>query len=111
MPCLLILEANPMSHKRSLYLVPKALDSQIRVFGLPMDEFIPSLFFFIFFFFLDKVVLSVAIPVLTVVIIKVMKQGQGSAWLMHLCYWHLPKGMMMHILRKTPPSEQREYIA
>lgn len=100
-----------MSNKRGLYLVPKTLDAQARVLGLPLDEFIPSIFFAVFFFLLGKVVLSIAIPVITVVLIKMMKQGQGSAWLINLCHWYLPKVVMTHLLRKTPPSQNREYIA
>lgn len=100
-----------MSSKRSLYLISKTLDAPVRVLGLSLDEFIPACFFAVFFFLLGKVVLSIAIPILTVVGMKIMKQGQGSAWLMNLCHWYLPKIIMGPVLRKTPPSQNREYMA
>ncbi len=100
-----------MSEKRTLYLVAKTLDAESRILGLPWDEFIPSFFFAVFFFLLGKVVLSIALPLATVVLLKVMKQGQGSGWILNLCYWYLPKSVMRLLLRKTPPSQNREYIA
>jgi len=100
-----------MSNKRGLYLVPKTLDAQIRILGLPLDEFVPSIILAGFFFLLGKVLLSLVIPVVTVVLIKMMKQGQGSAWLINVCHWYLPKSIMHYWVRKTPPSQNREYIA
>ncbi len=100
-----------MSSKRGLYLVPKTLDAEFRVLGLTLDEFVPSLFFTVFFFLLGKVVLSIVLPVITVVLIKMVKQGQRSSWLINLCHWYLPKAVMTNFLRSTPPSQNREYIA
>ena len=83
----------------------------MRLLGLPLDEFIPALCLGAFFFFLGKVLLSIALPVLAVVLVKTMKQGQGSSWLINLCHWYLPKTIMVGLIRKTPPSQSREYIA
>ena len=83
----------------------------MRIVGLPIDEFIPAIALAAFFFLVGKVILSIAVPVLIVVLIKIMKRGQGSAWLINLCHWYLPKRAMHQVLRKTPPSQNREYIA
>lgn len=100
-----------MINKRGLYLVPRTLDEPIRILGLPLDEFIPTCALAIFFFMLGKVILTISMPVLTVVGIKMMKKGQGSSWLINLCHWYLPKVVMLLLLRHTPPAENREYIA
>ena len=100
-----------MSQTRALYLVPKTLDAQTRLLGLPLDECIPSLSLAVFFFALDKVMLSISLPVLAVILIKMAKQGQGSSWLLNLCHWYLPSVVMQCVLTKTPPSRAREYIA
>ncbi len=99
------------SNKRALYLVPKTLDAPARVLGLPLDEFIPALIFAIFFFLIGKPIGSIAISAVTVILVKVMKKGQGSSWLINLCHWYLPKRVMVQLLRKTPPAQHREYIA
>lgn len=91
--------------------MPKTLDAQIRLLGLPLDEFIPAFFLAVFFFMLGKVLLSILLPVLSVILVKTMKQGQGSSWLINLCHWYLPKNIMMSVVRKTPPSQNREYIS
>ena len=100
-----------MSSKRSLYLVPKTLDAPTRMLGLPLDEFVPALVLGGFFFFVGKVLLCIALPIVAVVVVKLMKRGQGSSWLVNVCHWYLPKSVMVHVLRKTPPSQNREYIA
>jgi conjugal transfer pilus assembly protein TraL len=100
-----------MSKKRSLYIVPKTLDAQMRVLGLPIDEFAPAICLAVTFFILGKTVLSILIPIISVVLIKLLKQGQGSSWLINVCHWYLPKCVMSQFLRKTPASENREYIS
>lgn len=100
-----------MSSKRSLYLVPRSLDAQIRVLGLPLDEFIPACAMAIAFFLSKKILFSMAVPTVLVVFIKFLKQGQGSAFLVNVCYWFFPRLVMSNLLRHTPPSEDREYIA
>lgn len=100
-----------MSHKRALYLVPKTLDAPARILALPLDEFIPALLLGVFFFLSGQVVLSLIIATLAVIMIRLLKQGQGSAWLINVCHWYLPKVVMTHLLQKTPPSQNREYIA
>ena len=100
-----------MNNKRSLYLVPKTLDNSVRLLGLTLDEFVPAVFLGLIFFILGKVMLSIALPVLAVVLTKLLKKGQGSSWLINVFYWYFPKTFMKLMLRKTPPSENREYIA
>jgi conjugal transfer pilus assembly protein TraL len=100
-----------MESKKELFLVPKTLDNQVRVLGLPLDEFIPAAISAAVFFVLGKVLLSIVLPVAIVIVVKILKQGQGSSWLINLCYWYLPKIMINAILRHTPASENRTYIA
>ncbi len=100
-----------MSNKRSLYIVPKTLDAQTRILALPLDEFIPTISLAVLFFVVGKVVLAIVIPALAVIVIKTIKQGQGSSWLINLCHWYLPKSVVQNVLRRTPPSQDREYIA
>lgn len=100
-----------MSVKRSLYLVPKTLDAPKRILGLPLDEFFSGAIFCVFFFVLGKLILAMILPVIMISAIKMLKDGQGSAWLMNICYWYLPKCVTAPLFRKTPASQHREYIA
>lgn len=100
-----------MSSKRNLYIVPKTLDAPVRFLGLPLEEAIPSLILAAFFFCINKIILSIFIPLIFIVIAKSLKKGRGSAWLVNLGYWYLPSYIIKYFLRKTPTSDDREYIA
>lgn len=100
-----------MSSKRTLYLVPKTLDEPIRILGLPADESIFGLFFAGFFFFLGKMFLMFLIPVAIILMMRMLKKGQSSSWILNVSHWYFPKVLMQFLLRKTPASENREYIA
>ena len=100
-----------MSSKRSLYVVPKTLDAPTRLVGLPLDEFIPAIALAGFFFVMGRLLLALAVPAVLVVFLKLIKRGQGRSWLLNIGYWYLPKRVMQILLRQTPPSYQRDYIA
>ncbi len=100
-----------MSDKRELYIVPKTLNAQARIFALPLDEFIPGLGLAALFFVFGQMLTCVIAPVLVVILIKLMKRGQGSSWLVNVAHWYLPRMAIHPVLRKTPPTEHREYIA
>lgn len=97
--------------KRSLYLVCKTLDEPIRIVGLPLDEFIVTAIISGVFFISGKIILAMVSIVLTIVLLRVMKKGQGGSWLLNICYWYLPSFMSKPILRFTPESHRREWIS
>jgi len=97
--------------KRSLYVVCKTLDQPLRLIGLTLDEFIPAAILFSVFFGLGKVLTSLVVSFLSVIIIRVMKKGQGSSWILNWCYWTLPLVMTRLIFQHTPGSHQREWVS
>lgn len=97
--------------KRSLYVVCKTLDQPTRIIGLPLDEFIPAAFLAVLFFALGKVIISILLCVFVVILMRLMKKGQGSGWLMNVCYWNLPGFMMQSVLRFTPQSHNRDWVS
>lgn len=99
-----------MTTKRGLYFVPKTLDAPTRILALPLDEFVPAALIGIFFLIIGKLIWSILLPAVVVVLIKTLKRGQGSSWLLNVCYWYFPSAVMQSILRHSPPSHQREYI-
>ena len=96
---------------RSLYVVPKTLDAQTRIFGLPMDEFIVALVVGLGLFLNDYTVLGLIVPALLVCLMRTVKKGQSSAWILNLCYWFFPSKIMSCVLFKTPKSIVREYLS
>jgi conjugal transfer pilus assembly protein TraL len=98
-------------NKRSLYLVCKTLDQPVRLIGLPLDEFIPTVILGGLFFSLGKVITALVLMVLVVIAMRVMKKGQGSGWLLNLSYWYLPTWITQSFLRFVPASKHREWIS
>lgn len=100
-----------MADKRRLYVVPKTLDAPVRILGLTRDELIPAALMGGGFFLSGRFLLAMLLSAITVIAVKVMKRGQGSSWLVNVCYWYFPAVLMQPVLRYTPASRQREYIA
>lgn len=97
--------------KKSLYIVCKTLDQPARIIGLPIDEFILSATTTLVFLLLGKTILCWALGLAVLIFMKVMKRGQGSGWLINVCYWYLPAFILKMFLRFTPPSHQREWVS
>ena len=100
-----------MPNNRSLYLVPRMLDAKTRIIGLTLDEFLPASLLGAFLFFSGRDMLAIAMSVIVVMLVKIMKRGQGVSWLVNACYWYLPGTLSWLVINKTPPSKDREYIA
>src|SRR3989338_9717680 len=97
--------------KRSLYVVCKTLDQPICIIGLPLDEFLITTVIAGFFFIIGKLILSMVIGLLTVILLRIMKRGQGSGWLINVFYWYLPQKLSKAFIRYTPASKNREWIS
>lgn len=97
--------------KKSLYVVCKTLDQPTRIIGLPLDEFIMTAILSGIFVFMGKLILSIAIMILTIVLIRLMKKGQGAGWLLNVFYWYLPQNLTKAFIRFTPASQYREWIS
>ena len=97
--------------KRSLYVVCKTLDQPTRIIGLPLDEFIITAILCGIFVFMGKLILSMAIAILTVVLMRLMKKGQGAGWLLNVFYWYFPQHLTKAFIRFTPASHHREWVS
>lgn len=97
--------------KRSLYVVCKTLDQPTRIIGLPLDEFVITAILSGIFVFMGKLILSMAIAILTVVLMRLMKKGQGAGWLLNVLYWYFPRHLTKAFIRFTPASHHREWVS
>ena len=97
--------------KKSLYIVCKTLDQPVRIVGLPLDEFIITIVLSGIFFMLGKLILSMVVALLCIILLRLIKRGQGSGWLLNILYWYMPNVIIKTILRFTPASNHREWIS
>ena len=97
--------------KKSLYVVCKTLDQPIRIIGLPLDEFVITAIFSGFFIVVGKLILSMVVALISIILLRLMKRGQGSGWLINIFYWYLPQKLSKAFIRHTPASRHREWIS
>lgn len=100
-----------MNNKEHLYKIPKSLDKPMRFLGLPVDEFVVGFLAAFIFFDVDKYFMALAVPAALIVVLRYLKKGNDSSWLINIAYWYLPSFVTRIFLKNTPPSENREYIA
>lgn len=100
-----------MSRKEKRYRIPERLDEPTRIVGMTMDEFIPSVGLFSYFFFSGEQLTAIVTFLISIVGLKLLKRGKGGGWLMNLCYWYMPKDISKSFIKHTPASQSREYIA
>uniref|UniRef100_UPI0031CE23CD type IV conjugative transfer system protein TraL n=2 Tax=Enterobacteriaceae TaxID=543 RepID=UPI0031CE23CD len=79
-----------MNGEGDKYNFPETMNQQDRYFGLPVDELIVTAPLLILGVLNN---LSVELGVIAGIlwfIVRYLKKGQGSYWLLNFCYWHLP---------------------
>lgn len=91
-------------------MVPRTINQQARIIGLPLDEFLPAALLGGGFFFAGKVLLSLFVPLIFVLALKRAKAGKGTAHLLCAGYWNLPKCLMGPLMRSAPPAALRKIL-
>ncbi|EMA8656793.1 type IV conjugative transfer system protein TraL [Cronobacter sakazakii] len=100
-----------MNREDDKYNFPETLNQQSRFIGLPLDEII---------IVAPLVILGVIYNMSTVLsfiagllwwLVRYLKKGQGSYWLLNFCYWHLPSLIFRITFRQIPDSSFRHWRA
>jgi len=100
-----------MAGEENKYNFPETLNQQTRIFGLPIDELIVIA---------PLTLLGVAFNMSTAMgivsgflwwLIRYLKKGQGSYWLLNFCYWHLPDLIFRITFKMIPDSSFRHWRA
>lgn len=94
----------------SRYYFCKLLDQDRRIIGLPSDEAIPLIACFLIFFLIKQLVMGFIVAAIILLVIRYFKRGQGSTWLINLCYWYCPASIMKLIFSSTPLSYYRHWL-
>ncbi|MGX5056247.1 type IV conjugative transfer system protein TraL [Enterobacter asburiae] len=92
------------------FLFPKTLGEQMRVFGMPLDEFIPSVPPFLIAIWEKHALGGLIYGALAWLFVHWLKRGKGSMWLYNLLYWYLPTELFRVVYRKIPGSCFRQWI-
>lgn len=98
-----------MDGKKIRYIFPSTLSNEKRWFGLPTDEFCIYLPLILATIFSSP---FIYFPILAVLffLIRKLKKGKGSSYLLNLMYWFLPKIVMDFFIRALPASYLRFWV-
>lgn len=100
-----------MAGEEDKYYFPETLNQQTRVFGLPVDELIIVAPLAILGVMYNMSTVLSIIAGLLWWLIRYLKKGQGSYWLLNFCYWHLPSLIFRVTFRRIPDSSFRHWRA
>lgn len=100
-----------MAGEDDQYHFPETLNQQARFFGLPLDELLiiaPLTVLGVMFN------MSTALGIVSGVLwllVRYLKKGQGSYWLLNFLYWHLPALIFKMTFKMIPDSCFRHWRA
>ncbi|ELW9465971.1 TraL protein [compost metagenome] len=100
-----------MSGEEDKYYFPETLNQQDRYLGLPLDELIIVAPLILLGVLNDMSTELTVIAGLLWALVRYLKKGQGSYWLLNFCYWYLPTLLFKVAFRQIPDSSFRHWRA
>ena len=100
-----------MNGEGDKYNFPETMNQQDRYLGLPIDELIVTAPLLVLGVLNN---LSLELGVIAGIlwfIVRYLKKGQGSYWLLNFCYWYLPTLLFKVAFRQIPDSSFRHWRA
>lgn len=95
---------------RDKYKFPATLSEQQRWFGLPIDEAILYIPLGLLAVFSSPFVFGLTL-LLVFALIRKLKHGKGSSYLLSLLYWFLPQTASALFIWALPPSYKRYWVS
>ena len=93
------------------YLFPETFNEQDRYLGLPLDELIVVAPLNLIGILYNMSITLGVISALLWLLVRYLKKGQGSYWMLNFCYWHLPFLIFKLSFRQIPDSSFRHWRA
>lgn len=99
-----------MEGEEDKYSFPETINQQGRWFGLPLDELVVIAVPVAFGIVYNMTGVLSILAVFLWWVIRRLKKGQGSYWLINLCYWYLPNLLFNYAFKKLPDSGNRHWM-
>lgn len=100
-----------MAGEDEKYYFPETLNQQERWLGLPKDEFIVVVPLVVAGVYFNMSTVMSIVAALLWWLVRYLKKGQGSYWMLNFCYWHLPFLIFKLSFRQIPDSSFRHWRA
>ncbi|MBW1215804.1 type IV conjugative transfer system protein TraL [Pantoea allii] len=92
------------------YLFPETLNQQKRLMGLPTEEAIVVIACAGIGLLCDIFIVMLFVAGALWLLIRHLKKGQGTWWLLNLLYWYLPTVLLRLQFRRVPDSANRHWM-
>lgn len=92
------------------YLFPETLNQQKRLMGLPIEEAIVVIACAGIGLLCDIFIVMLFVAGALWLLIRHLKKGQGTWWLLNLLYWYLPTVLLRLQFRRVPDSANRHWM-
>jgi len=92
------------------YKFPETLNQQKRLGGLPTEEAVLILACAGIGLLCDLFIVMLIVAGALWLLVRHLKKGQGTWWLMNLLYWYLPTALLRLQFRRVPDSGNRHWM-
>lgn len=92
------------------YQFPETLNQQKRLGGLPTEEAVLFLACAGIGLLCDMFIVMLIVAGTLWLLVRHLKKGQGTWWLMNLLYWYLPTALLRLQFRRVPDSGNRHWM-
>ncbi|QKJ89311.1 conjugal transfer pilus assembly protein TraL (plasmid) [Paramixta manurensis] len=99
-----------MDRESLQYQFPETLNNQKRVIGLPPEEAFVITACAGIGMLCDMLVVMLVVGGALWLLIRHLKKGQGTWWLLNLLYWYLPTALFRLQFRRVPDSGNRHWM-
>ncbi|AOE42642.1 conjugal transfer pilus assembly protein TraL [Pantoea sp. AN62] len=99
-----------MDRESLQYQFPETLNQQKRLAGLPTEEAVLIIACGVIGFFCDMFIVMLIVAGALWLLVRHLKKGQGTWWLMNLLYWYLPTALLRLQFRRVPDSGNRHWM-
>lgn len=99
-----------MDRESLQYHFPETLNQQKRVLGLPTEEAFVIVACAGIGLLIDMFIVMLFVAGALWLLIRHLKKGQGTWWLLNLLYWYLPTALLRLQFRRVPDSGNRHWM-
>jgi conjugal transfer pilus assembly protein TraL len=92
------------------YQFPETLNQQKRIIGLPTEEAVVITACAGVGLLCDLFIVMLFVAAVLWLLIRYLKKGQGTWWLLNLLYWYLPTKLFRLQFRRVPDSGNRHWM-
>jgi len=99
-----------MENPQEFYSIPKHLNNGKTIVGLPMDEVLPAMIFFLLLFMSKHQLAALAVSFVWFISLRMLKTQFGENIIALSLYWFSSESISSKIFKRSPSSTRRYWL-